>query len=448
MDRIARDTKQPEMLREIFTALGNEPAVIAECLARPVLAERLVRELAAQNQNRNSGSQWLRVASSPKAIEDAFAMNTAKRAPTVAQVSAGTYALPEITSTSSNCSDNWTATSGGASTGAVYNAAVWTGSEMIVWGGTTGAPYYNTGDRYDPSTDSWTATSLTNAPDARANHTAVWTGTEMIIWGGYAPNSGPGIVNTGGRYNPTADTWTATTTTNAPAGRDQHTTVWTGSEMIVWGGTGLGDFDASTGGRYNPTTDSWTATSRPFVPCGMTNCPLGFHAHTAVWTGSEMIVWGGSVSGSIYNTGGRYNPTTDSWTPTAVPTTCNPEIDCAPAAREWHTAVWTGSEMVVWGGNVCDPNSCTETNTGGKYDPNSDSWTATAITDAPSARRQHTAVWTGAQMVVWGGGFTDQFYNFQKLSTGPRYDPAADSQQLHTIHVGLSLRTFAYSYLD
>src|SRR4249919_1662348 len=40
MDRIARDTKQPQVLRELFEALGNDPVAIAECLARPVLAER------------------------------------------------------------------------------------------------------------------------------------------------------------------------------------------------------------------------------------------------------------------------------------------------------------------------------------------------------------------------------------------------------------------------
>src|SRR5439155_25291225 len=36
MDRMARDTKQPEVLQELFEALGNDPAVIAECLARPI----------------------------------------------------------------------------------------------------------------------------------------------------------------------------------------------------------------------------------------------------------------------------------------------------------------------------------------------------------------------------------------------------------------------------
>src|SRR3984893_15233486 len=50
MDRMAHHTKQPEVLREIFAALGNDPLVIAECLARPVLAERLLTELYAHDQ--------------------------------------------------------------------------------------------------------------------------------------------------------------------------------------------------------------------------------------------------------------------------------------------------------------------------------------------------------------------------------------------------------------
>src|SRR5882762_10457235 len=44
MDRMAKNTKQPDVLRELFEALGNDPFVIAECLARPALAERLLTD--------------------------------------------------------------------------------------------------------------------------------------------------------------------------------------------------------------------------------------------------------------------------------------------------------------------------------------------------------------------------------------------------------------------
>ena len=46
-----------------------------------------------------------------------------------------------------------------------------------------------------------------------------------------------------------------------PSARAYHTAVWTGSEMIVWGGWD-GGYEAD-GGRYDPVTDSWTPLARP-----------------------------------------------------------------------------------------------------------------------------------------------------------------------------------------
>ena len=51
MERMASHTKQPEVLRELFEALGNDPFVIAECLARPVLAERLIGDVSAASRS-------------------------------------------------------------------------------------------------------------------------------------------------------------------------------------------------------------------------------------------------------------------------------------------------------------------------------------------------------------------------------------------------------------
>ena len=62
MDRMAQHTKQPEVLRELFEALGNDPFVIAECLARPVLAERLVTDLYVHDQ-RSHGELKMRTKS-------------------------------------------------------------------------------------------------------------------------------------------------------------------------------------------------------------------------------------------------------------------------------------------------------------------------------------------------------------------------------------------------
>ncbi|HEY2232406.1 MAG TPA: hypothetical protein VGK01_02925, partial [Candidatus Angelobacter sp.] len=101
----------------------------------------------------------------------------------------------------------------------------------------------------------------------RNAHTAVWTGSEMIVWGGSFYDSGYHYLNTGGRYDPGANSWTATNTTNTPAGRESHTAVWTGSEMIVWGGTLYPNY-FNTGGKYcvqsgPPPTPTPTSTASP-----------------------------------------------------------------------------------------------------------------------------------------------------------------------------------------
>ena len=259
---------------------------------------------------------------------------------------------------------------------------------MIIWGGWNGEGtinIFNTGGRYDPATNNWAPTTLTNAPEPRRWHTSVWTGTEMIVWGGEAfyPLH---LANTGGRYNPNTDTWTATSMTNAPSPRLSHTAVWTGSQMIVWGG---GSYAVgNTGGKYNPNTDSWTPTS--------TIGPPMLAGHTAVWTDKEMIVWGG-YNGSIHvNTGARYNPGTDTWATTSL---LGP-----PDGRIGHAAIWTGDEMIVWGGYNGQQDRFF--NTGGRYSPTFDSWTATTTLASPTGRNSFTAVWTGSRMIVWGGFFS------------------------------------------
>ena len=393
MERMAGHTKQPDVLQELFRALGNDPFVIAECLARPILVERTLRELTSCRDAEPARPLFSAYDSARPAVAPY------QNAATV--IASAAYKLPEISVALGCADDTWTATTTvNAPDVREFYTAVWTGSEMIVWGGlnfTNGR--LNTGGRYDPVTDNWISTSLVDAPSPRDYHSAVWTGSEMIVWGGEP------ILNTGARYNPITDIWTATCTADAPAARAQHTAVWTGSEMIVWGGYNCCmRFD--TGGRYDPDTDSWTATSTINAP------DARFH-HRAIWTGSEMVVWGGTDQTIYLNTGGRYNPSTDSWTPTGLVN--------APVGRIGHTAIWSGSEMGVWGGVDSTFNDC---NTGGRYNPTGDSWMPISTFNAPSARDSHTAVWTGTEMVVWGGEFGPPGMSFD---TGARYSPGTDS---------------------
>ena len=448
INRMATQTRQPEVLRELFAALGNDPFIVAECLARPILSERLVSEL--------------RVASNPLAqTQSAGSLGASTEFLVNTDQSRRDYYLPEIASSAvedpaGGCvQDTWNATATtGAPDGRYEHTAVWTGSEMIVWGGLgEGGIVLNSGGRYNPSTDSWVATNMNGAPTGRSSHSAVWTGSEMIVWGGIGQCPPPcGYFATGGRYNPSTDSWIATTTNGAPSGRSIHTAVWTGTEMIVWGGHV--DFQVlDTGSRYNPSTNSW-------VPTTTNGAPDKRRSHTAVWTGAEMIVWGGVGNRGLLGTGGRYNPSTDSWVATSTTNVppkrqfysavwtgsemiiwggqssadlrnggrYNPSTDSwvrirpngAPAGRYNHTAVWNGSEMIVWGGQ----SGVDYLTSGGRYNPTTGRWVATSITDAPEGRGGHTAVWTGSEMLVWGG---DACTNICPLNTGGRYVPCTNN---------------------
>jgi hypothetical protein len=321
------------------------------------------------------------------------------------------------------------------------HTAINTGTEMIVWGGTSFGTQVSTGGRYNFATNTWTPTSTVGAPTyvegtgqtaltlSPFGHTAIWTGTEMIIWGGRT--------NVGGRYNPLTDTWTATrvapTTTGgtdgAPGAREDHTAIWTGTKMIVWGGritTGTGTSAVTTylntGAQYDPATDLWSPTRvDPTTTGGTDGAPAARAQFTAIWTGTEMIVWGGfsvsidsnnNATFNLFNSGARYNPTTNLWTATRVDNSSSTATDGAPAARFGQTAVWTGTRMIIWGGS----NGNAATNTGGLYDPAMNVWSATSTTNAPTGRNGHTAVWTGAEMIVWGDAG----------NTGGRYNPTRD----------------------
>ncbi len=258
---------------------------------------------------------------------------------------------------------------------------VWTGTCVIVWGGFDEKRRFNSNDGsvYDPFGKTWRAISTDGAPTGRRNHTAVWTGKHMIIWGGEGEIDNH---RDGAKYDLSSDNWTSMTTELAPAARSHHTALWIGTRMIVWGG-----WQKSDGGLYDPTTNMWSPVTSFGAPQPRIN-------HSATWTGNHLIVWGGTsgLGGKgPYNDGGVYNPTRNTWT--AITTTR------APSARLSHAAVWTGTRLLVWGG--WDGSKLF--NDGATYDPTIDLWTPISSEGAPSPRVSPRAVWTGARLIVWSG---------------------------------------------
>jgi N-acetylneuraminic acid mutarotase len=288
-----------------------------------------------------------------------------------------------------------------------FHTAVWTGTEMIIWGGEGGYTKLKSGGKYNPTSDTWTSTyDGGDCPTGRKYHTAVWTGTEMIVWGGFDGVSGSGKAQTGAKYNPSTNSWSSINTSSAPDARIFHSAVWADNRMIIWGGEIYSSDNTNTGGIYNPSSNTWTSLNTTSAPSNREN-------HSAVWTGTEMIIWGGELGSSKIGNGGKYNPSTDSWSTVSSVG--------APVARTDHSSVWTGTEMIVWGGRIGQEGSAqmATTNTGSRYNPSSNSWTALSSSLSPESRDNHSAIWADNQMIIWGGRGSSYF----DIKTGGMFKP-------------------------
>ena len=313
-----------------------------------------------------------------------------------------------VGATDSGSGDAWTQGSILNAPGGTFQpAAVWTGSELLIWSGFTGTGNSTNGGRYNPATDTWQPISTVGAPQGRQNPAAVWTGSKMIVWGG-KPGGTP--TNDGAIYTLASDSWQPMTMNNTPGPIADPAAVWTSSGMLIWGNQVYGlpvTNRAICCSLYNPTTDTWTTRST-------NGSPVFRSYYSYVWTGSELIIWGGTLTlqgTEPLNDGARYRLSDNTWRPVSA--------TGAPSPRYGHTAVWTGSRVIIWGGS----DATTKFRDGAIYDPSTDSWTPMSTIGAPDIRYQHSAVWNGSKMIVWGGiRKLDDHY-----SSGGMYDRASNT---------------------
>jgi hypothetical protein len=124
----------------------------------------------------------------------------------------------------------------------------------------------------------------------------------------------------------------------------------------------------STVEAWDPGRDEWKIVAD--IPQAE-RCEGCGHSETVVWTGGELLLWGGGFSYRAPD--GRVHEGA------AVDLKGNvASLPDAPIrSRLWHTAVWTGKEMIVWGG-ACGRHECRD---GAAYDPEKGLWRR--IAEAP-----------------------------------------------------------------
>ncbi|HZQ78479.1 MAG TPA: hypothetical protein VFE55_14175 [Acidimicrobiia bacterium] len=330
-------------------------------------------------------------------------------------------------------------------------SAVWTGREMVVWGGAWRAGnasiWLDDGAAYDPAGDRWRP--LARSPLApRSDAVIAWTGHEVLIWGGQKQGSLEGFgdeYDDGALYDPARDTWKPMAIWPL-ASRYGARAVWTGTRLVVWGGASAEAGDQppplADGAAYDPGSNRWTKLAA--APLAGRIAPLG-----AARAGAALLSWGlGPFDGdrrAPVSDSAVYDPIGNRWSPAAAApappkkTWCFDAPGCVgvdtgsrvvfagqglawdPAGDRWTTvapgpladpalegkaSAWTGSRVMLWGGGTtrgpADTPPATVIPGGAAYDPAADRWDP--LPAAPlAARARAAAVWTGRELIVWGG---------------------------------------------
>jgi len=276
--------------------------------------------------------------------------------------------------------------------------AVWTGSKMIVYGGRDGSATKNDLAIYDPATDTWTM-GAPSTLSKRWGAAYAWSSTtnELLVWGGYTVTGISGVAGDGAAYNPTTDSWAPLPPAPIQA-RGEPNSVWTGTEMLVFGGSKADGSDLVDGARFNPATRAWTKFSDP--PSSVWTAR---YYQAAVWTGSAFAVWGGitTTSPTILGNGAIYTPMIG-WAPIPEPT----DAVLPPAARRRNSAMFhSAGKLYVFSGIAAGSTSAISGMAA--YDIATSTWANVSTTSAPSARVLESVVWTGREAIIFGGGTTD-----------------------------------------
>jgi hypothetical protein len=250
---------------------------------------------------------------------------------------------------------------------------VWTGDHVLIWGG--GGIGTDSWGAYDPKTDLWDT-----LPGYPQGFTGPMPGGELAVWTGkYFMVFARGV---GARYELATRQWTRMSFTNIPYAED-GSAVWTGSLWIIWGGHTAQD----TGAAYDPATDVWT-------PLPVLNAPVPTYHHLAAWTGSQMLIFGGGtdnapalIDPAVY----VYDPVARAWSHTNTG---------ASGINASFPFVSTSQSVLLWEGWEDDHSPAPPGHALWWADY---SWRPIQTINQPAPRLNHSATWTGREMIIWGG---------------------------------------------
>ena len=156
---------------------------------------------------------------------------------------------------------------------------------------------------------------------------SLWTGEKAV----FLDTGGQGALRALA-YSPDSEAWRSLPP--APLRAKGSDAIWTGSEVIVWGGGGRAGPAAEAGAAYEPASDAWRKIA---------DAPLSLNSVSLIWSGSEVIALGSRLdlrnrSSSRYAEGAAYDPVIDTWR----------RLEDSGLSPQAHAAEWVGRQMVAY----------------------------------------------------------------------------------------------------
>jgi N-acetylneuraminic acid mutarotase len=181
--------------------------------------------------------------------------------------------------------------------------------------------------------------------------------------------------------------------------------------MFVWGGMDEQGNRLDSGGAYNPTTDTWRVVNLDGAPS-----PREFA--TCVPMDGGVFVWGGAEAVALRGDGAVWDPASNTWS------SISDSNDPSPRVRG--IGLWTGEKVLLWGGEKFDSK---QEKSGALFDPVENAWEPISTNLAPDRNREQGWAWTGASLYTFGnrddgGG--------QVTNVLHRYDPVTNTWEAIT----------------
>jgi hypothetical protein len=311
--------------------------------------------------------------------------------------------------------DHWSTLPAAPITARTEMASAWTGLQLLIWGGALGPQgdqLAGDGAAYDPTTKQWT--KLPAAPiSARSGMASVWTGTELFIWGG---DTAGGTSKNGALYNPTTRQW-RTLPASPLSPRDGAQAVWVDNEVIVISGAPE-DSSASQQvhtdlAAFNPTTNKWTTLSAMPLTANqevLSVVAVADNDRLYAWEEWQHPVNNADGSGTIYSGIDLYifDPTRNTWAPDAAASRPSDGLDKNNAPNGLNSTLDMGTRILVpfaqsWCGLCPGPAGIPGPAT--VFDPTTNSWTKLPAGPVDNLGPTNY-VWTGSALIAFDTGAT------------------------------------------